>query len=216
MDKVFFVLLTQVEIVALLQLNSVQGMHQKSEEKLDKKIYDTLKSNPNKMYKLSGDLPLHGPYQYDFPFMSVQLGPENDLVNIVRALEGLAEASLVKTEFLERQKSIIGDEANFQPEKSRIFRFENDLIVTDTANYQGLSSLDQEIGRLNQEEVLDWPKRLRTPDQIKIEIAVYYPHYFECLLHLIGLNRDEFVNSIMQTANFDASGGKSGSDFFKS
>lgn len=99
--------------MALLQLNSVSGVHSKSEEKLDKKIYDTLKSNPNKMYKLSGDLPLHTPYQYDFPFMNVQLSTENDMVTVVKSLESLAEVNQVKSEFLERQKSIMADDGNF-------------------------------------------------------------------------------------------------------
>jgi 1-phosphatidylinositol-3-phosphate 5-kinase len=63
---------------------------------------------------------------------------------------------------------------------------------------------------------MGWNKKLRNPDYIKLDITAYFPLHFEFLRELCGYERTQFLNSILLTANFETSGGKSGSDFFQS
>lgn len=63
---------------------------------------------------------------------------------------------------------------------------------------------------------MGWNKKLRNPESIKVDITAYFPLHFEFLRVLCGYDRNEFLNSILLTGKFDTSGGKTGSDFFKS
>ena len=191
----------------------------KNIEFLEKNLYDILKVHSTP-FRFSGSLPYHKSFKWDFPFLNVDWGTKSrKLLESLDGLNNIDERNKTNSKTSsELYKSVVEKYSlDFEQSQANSNQIDaSECFLPEKISNKELVDFYQELCKPQLKNLMSWNKKLRNPDQVKVDITAYFPLHFEFLRSLCGYDRSEFLNSILLTGKFDTSGGKTGSDFFKS